>query len=255
MNEDDGTCDRDASEPPPNLVDQWRDRCARDLKNLLDTIRASPPSLPSPSLPSFEKKKDERSCGGNLTRTGQAFADAVTLMVEADLLGPLRLVLGEDLSFLQAHGVSKLVPLHHPDSCWDLRQLLLQGKKEDEDDGGESSSWLSASYVVYLVRPVPAWTRVIAAHVEQHARLTHAWPTSLAAASSTPAPNTLSYLVSSSEGALPPPPHDDLVGSLLKMMADLAKAPAGSTRFGIIFTPQSSVVRFCCSVHTTKIMA
>jgi len=114
--------------------------------------------------------------------------------------------------------VSKLVPLHHPDSCWDLRQLLLQGKKEDEDDGGESSSWLSASYVVYLVRPVPAWTRVIAAHVEQHARLTHAWPTSLAAASSTPAPNTLSYLVSSSE------------------------APAGSTRFGIIFTPQSSVV-------------
>ncbi|ELR13548.1 Sec1 family protein [Acanthamoeba castellanii str. Neff] len=162
----------------PSIVGQWREQCARDFTNLLDAIRVS--------------------------------TETVTLVVDPDLLGPLRLVLGEDLSLLQTYGVGRMILLT-PDS-WDFREL-------DVD----------SPYVVYLVRPVPTWMRIIASHVQEHSRKTRTWPITASARSSEAAFTTLSYLTpagSSQNSALYDPVH----------------APAGTTQFAIIFTPQCSIV-------------
>lgn len=105
----------------------------------------------------------------------QVSTETVTLVVDPDLLGPLRLVLGEDLSLLQTYGVGRMILLT-PDS-WDFREL-------DVD----------SPYVVYLVRPVPTWMRIIASHVQEHSRKTRTWPITASARSSEAAFTTLSYL-------------------------------------------------------------
>jgi hypothetical protein len=105
----------------------------------------------------------------------QVSTETVTLVVDPDLLGPLRLVLGEDLALLQTYGVGRMILLT-PDS-WDFREL-------DVD----------SPYVVYLVRPVPTWMRIIASHVQEHSRKTRTWPITASARSSEAAFTTLSYL-------------------------------------------------------------
>jgi hypothetical protein len=98
----------------------------------------------------------------------------MTIVVDPELVGSLRLVLGEDLSLLQTYGVGQLILLT-PDS-WDLDQLEVR-----------------SPYVVYLVRPVPTWMRIIAGHVQYHARKVHAWPTTMSSSASSE-PAVLSYL-------------------------------------------------------------
>lgn len=105
----------------------------------------------------------------------QVSTETVTLVVDPDLLGPLRLVLGEDLALLQTYGVGRMILLT-PDS-WDFHEL-------DVD----------SPYVVYLVRPVPTWMRIIASHVQEHSRKTRTWPITASARSSEAAFTTLSYL-------------------------------------------------------------
>jgi hypothetical protein len=105
----------------------------------------------------------------------QVSTESVTLVIDPELLGPLRLVLGEDLALLQTYGVSRMLLLT-PDS-WDFRELGVD-----------------SPYVVYLVRPVPTWMRIIASHVQENSRRMRTWPITASARSTEAAYTTLSYL-------------------------------------------------------------
>lgn len=117
-------------------------------------------------------------------RLRQVSSRSLTMVIEPELVGALQMVAGGNLSLLQAYGISRMA-------------VLTPDNHEYEDIGLGG-----VEYVVYVVRPVPTWMRVIAGHVQQHARLNHTWPTTRAAAAS---PSTslreLSYLTATATGS------------------------------------------------------
>jgi len=100
----------------------------------------------------------------------QISTQTVAVVVEPELVGALRMVMGDDLSVLQAYGVNRVAILT-PDSL----------EYEDLGVGG-------SEFVVYMVRPITTWMHIIAGHYQQYARRNGTWPAMVASR------NTLSYL-------------------------------------------------------------
>lgn len=123
----------------------------------------------------------------------QTSTQALTIVIEPDMVSTLRMVFGEDLSLLQTYGVERMILLT-PDG-WEYEDLGLG----------------DAEYVVYVVRPEATWMRVIATHVQFNARRTRTWPTTAKSSAETTQP--LTYLEQKSKG-------NDLKHSAMRSLLD-----------------------------------